>query len=107
MRSSIFVVALYFSYFSSFAASGDPLSAEDVRKLITGKTVVVTVAAGGEQWKLYFSPDGQGYRTSGNSVGTWEVKETGEHCTTWANIKCARIVYLGDGKYGRLNQKGK
>ena len=92
----------------SFAAiSGDLLSADEVKKLITDKTVHVTVNDNGQQMKFYFAPDGRGYETGNRVIGMWEVRDNGEHCASWSALKCARIENLGNGQYGRLNPAGK
>ena len=62
----------------SFAAiSGDLLSADEVKKLITDKTVHVTVNDNGQQMKFYFAPDGRGYETGNRVIGMWEVRDSG------------------------------
>lgn len=85
------------------------LNAGEVKKLITGNTAHVTRVHNGEQWNLYFAPDGKGYKTEGEASGTWEVKDNGEHCVSWSpkpKYACARVADIGDGKYARLKDDG-
>lgn len=88
------------------ALASKTLSADDVKKLITDKTVHVTRKHDGKQWKIYFAADGKGYETAGDVAGTWEVKDSGEHCVTWAPLKCAKVADLGNGTYARLKGNG-
>jgi len=92
------------------ASAGDRLlSADEVKKLITGNTVHVTVVQNGKQFSVYFAPDGKGYSKKGER-GTWEVKDNGEHCVSWAKrdaVRCLRIADTGDGGYARVFSDGK
>ncbi len=91
---------------ASSAIANKTLSADEVKKLITGKTVHVTRKHDGKQWKLYFAPDGKGYQTADSAAGTWEIKDNGEHCASWATLKCAKIADLGNSQYARLKPNG-
>jgi hypothetical protein len=82
------------------------LGAAEIKALITDKTVHVTRKKDGAQWKIFFAADGKGYESAGEAKGTWEVKDNGEHCTSWAPLKCAKIANLGDGNYARLSPNG-
>lgn len=92
------------------AVAGDRvLSAEELKKLITGNTAHVTRVKDGKKWNLYFAPDGKGYKEEGKVAGTWEVNAKGEHCVTWAPVPkfaCALVADIGDGKYARLKPNG-
>jgi len=88
------------------ALGNKTLSADEVKKLISDKTVHVTRKHDGKQWKIYFAADGKGYQSADSAAGTWEVKENGEHCVTWAKLKCAKVADLGGGQYARLNGNG-
>jgi len=93
------------------ASAGDRLlSADEVKKLISGNTAHVTRAKDGAQWNLYFAPDGKGYKKEGEAAGTWEVKASGEHCVSWASndkVRCLRVADNGDGTYARVLPNGK
>lgn len=97
------------SALSISAAAGDTLSADEVKKLIADKTVQVTNNVTGKQFKIFFAQDGKGYDGPNKIIGTWEVKATGEQCTSWAPPKytCAKITNLGNGQYGRVDPDGK
>ena len=99
------VILLLSSLVNSMAADRI-LTADEVKKLIAGNTVHVTLVSNGKQWKIFFAPDGKGYESESEARGTWEVKDNGEHCASWATLKCARIADLGDGKYARLKSGG-
>lgn len=82
------------------------LSADEVKKLISGNTVRVTLVSNGDQWSIFFAPDGKGYESKDQARGTWEVKDNGEHCASWAKLKCAKVADIGGGKYARLKPDG-
>jgi len=82
------------------------LNADEVKKLISGNTVRVTLVSKGKQWSIFFAPDGKGYEIKDQVHGTWEVKDSGEHCASWAKLKCAKIVDIGGGKYARIKPDG-
>ena len=81
------------------------LSGEALKTLITGKTVSVTHKQSGKQWKMYFGADGKTADSKGGS-DTWEVNANGEHCNTFAKLKCAKVADMGDGTYARLTPNG-
>ena len=82
------------------------LNADEVKKLISGNTVRVTQINNGKQWSIFFAADGKGYESKDQVRGTWEIKENGEHCASWAALKCAKVADIGGGKYARLKPSG-
>jgi hypothetical protein len=90
--------ALFFSLaHASHAAK--VLSGDEVRALITNKTVTVTANSG--QWRQYFAADGSSARDNGK-MSTWSV-EGDKHCNTAAaSFPCASIRDNGDGTYARI-----
>lgn len=87
-------------------AADRALNADEVKKLISGNTVRVTQVNNGKQWSIFFASDGKGYEAKDQARGTWEVKENGEHCASWATLKCAKVVDIGGGKYARIKPNG-
>lgn len=80
------------------------LSGDEIKALITGKTVYVTHKANGNQWKTYFAADGT-TAASNSDGGRWEIKD-GKHCNTGVKLVCAKVADLGDGIYARLKPNG-
>jgi hypothetical protein len=80
------------------------LSGDEIKALITGKTVFVTRQNDGAQWKVYYTADGKTL-SSESGAGTWEVKD-GKHCNSGVKLKCAQVTDLGDGTYARLKPNG-
>ena len=79
------------------------LSGDEIRALITHKTVAVS--AGSKQWRQYFAADGSSARDNGQN-STWSV-EGDKHCNTAAAaFPCAPIRDNGDGTYARLKPDG-
>ena len=83
------------------------LSGDEVKALITDKTVNVTRVKDGAQWKAYFGADGTSI-TSGAVSGesTWHVDGEGRHCNEGVKLKCAAVVDKGDGTYARVKPDG-
>ena len=81
------------------------LSGDELRALITDKTVQVTRAKDGAQWKVYFGADGKSL-SSDTGEGSWEVNGSGEHCNSGVRLKCAKVADNGDGSYARLKPNG-
>ena len=92
--------------FSTWAHAGETLSADAVKKLISGKTAHALSPTGNTP-KVYFAPDGKLYRyiDSKLSEGTWRVEDDGTHCVSIAG-GCAKVVSNGDGTYDRITEKG-
>jgi endonuclease YncB( thermonuclease family) len=86
------------------------LSADEVKKLISGNTAHVTRVKDGDKWNVYFATDGKAYKKEGEVAGTWEVKDSGEHCVSWASndkVRCLRIADIGGGLHARVLPNGK
>ena len=83
------------------------LSGDEVKALITDKTVSVKRVKDGAQWKAYFGADGTSV-TSGAVSGesTWHVDGDGRHCNEGVKLKCAAVVDNGDRTYARVKPNG-
>lgn len=90
--------------FTPAEAGGKKLSGDEIKALITGKTVSVTRKKDGKQWKMFFGADGKAFEEAGSAKGDWKV-DGNTQCSMWVNgkAKCATIVDLGGGKYARTN----
>lgn len=88
---------------SQICHAGKMLSGDEIKALITGKTVYVSLNSN-TQWRQYFSADGSSARDNGET-SDWSV-EDGKHCNTAANLRCAAIRDNGDGTYARLKPNG-
>jgi hypothetical protein len=98
-------VAVGFALFFLLAQAshaGKVLSGDEIKALITHKTV--SVSAGSNQWRQYFAADGTSLRDNGEN-STWYV-ERDKHCNTAAQLLCAAIRDNGDGTYARLKANG-
>jgi hypothetical protein len=97
---------LAFTAMAGSMAADRVLSADEVKKLISGNTVRVTQINNAKQWSIFFAADGKGYESKDQARGTWEIKENGEHCASWAVLKCAKVADIGGGKYARIKPNG-
>lgn len=88
---------------SAPALAGKVLSGDEIKALVTGKTVTVEAPGGG--WKQYFAPDGSSERDNGEN-STWSI-EGDKHCNTAAKLRCAPVEANGDGTYARLKPDGR
>ena len=93
--------------FSTWAHAGETLSADAVKKLLSGKTAH-TLGANGATHKNHFGLDGKLNRSTDGklSEGTWYVEDDGTHCVKGVPGDCAKIVNNGDGSYDRVTDKG-
>lgn len=89
------------------AHSDDTMSGDQLKALINGKTVHVTVIKNGKTWSMYHAPDGKSYDSRGGE-GKWYISDQGEHCNEAPKVKfkCGKVVDKGDGVYIRLNPSG-
>jgi len=90
------------------AHADQTLSGDQVKALINGKTVHVTVIANGKTWDMYHAADGISHDSRGGE-GKWYISEKGEHCNDAPKVKfkCGKIVDKGDGTYVRLSPNDK
>jgi len=107
MKITAFAFASLFLV-STWAHAGETLSADAVKKLLTGKTAHALGAVSGATPKNYFAPDGKLYRSMNNKLleGTWYVEADGTHCVKGMPGGCAKVVNNGDGTYDRVTENG-
>lgn len=81
------------------------LSGDEIKALITGKTVYVVVPNSSTNWRQYYAADGSSARDNGQT-STWQV-EGDIHCNTAAkNNPCLPIRDNGNGTYDRMKSDG-
>ena len=87
--------------------AGQTLTGDQVKALITDKTVTVERVKDGATWKVYFAADGTS-SSAGDVSGDskWYVDGDGRHCNEGVKLKCAPVVDNGDGTYARLKPNG-
>ncbi len=105
------IVSSFFVLSMSHAGHGmaaEPLSADQLRSLLVGKTVSLTNLEKGFEIELYFSPDGtlvgENLTAKKKIKGNWEITSDGLHCTA-SNLSartCGSFVANGDGTYQRI-----
>jgi len=86
--------------------AGKTLSGDEIRTLISGKTVYVTQYGNGSRWRAYFSADGSASLSDSFKQEAWHIDEQGQHCTTGFPLPCAPIQDNGDGTYYRSKSDG-
>jgi len=90
---------------SGIPAQAGELSADQLKELVSGKTLFVENPKNGKSWQMYHDPDGTTYKSDGNE-GKWNITDDGKHCNTGVPLKCAKVVDNGDGTYNRLKPNG-
>ncbi len=100
--SSFAMILLGFTF---NAHAGSVLSGDEIKALITNKTIQVTVIANGSQWRQFYADDGSSLRHPSGEKSTWSV-ENGKHCNSSAQLLCAAIKKNDDGTYSRLKENG-
>lgn len=107
-KTSVFFSSLLLSLalLAPAAHAGKILSGDEVKSLITGKTISVTHGASGAKWKAYFAADGSAALDNSANQESWHIDDKGRHCNTGVPLVCAPISDNGDGTYSRLKQNG-
>ena len=96
--------ALFFSL-AQVSHAGKLLTGDEIKTLVTDKTLSVTVVSNGKQWRQYHAADGSSFRDNGET-SKWHV-EKDKHCSTAATyFPCALIQDNGDGTYARVQDNG-
>jgi hypothetical protein len=101
------IVLSLFTLLSHSVFAEDVLSGEEIRALISGKTVMATTANRTKNidLKQYYAADGTAISASSTKSlnGVWRINDQGLHCTQWEGKEetCAKIVKAGDG-YQRI-----
>jgi hypothetical protein len=92
------------------ASAGETLTGDQIRALITDKTIQAEHLGKGFTFEVYFDPDGKtATRThKGAKVTTAYSIDGDEHCLLWNGAnRCATIMDNGDGTYSRINTSGR
>lgn len=104
LSSAVLLLALIAVF--SHARAGKALSGDEVKALITGKTVSVKRNVDSSAWKSYFTDDGSAFLDNSPEKKSWHVDDKGRHCNTDVKLKCAVVADNGDGTYSRMKPNG-
>ena len=81
------------------------LSGDDIKALITNKTIDVSLPNGSKKWRQYYAADGSSARDNGQK-SEWNI-DGDKHCNTAAtDYPCVGIRDNGDGTYSRVKDNG-
>jgi hypothetical protein len=86
----------------------DTLSAEEVKALVTDKTVHARHMKQNYNFTNFFAQDGavrQVTEAGEKKTGTWRVESDGALCVSWAgevDPTCGAVIDIGGGKYKRM-----
>lgn len=103
LSSMIFLAAV-----SGPALAATPLGGDQIRKLVSGNTVSLHSVARGDNYLIYYAPDGSAVSRSdsnGTTVkGVWRITDSGEWCNHWKGgaERCGNVIDNGDGTFNRL-----
>ena len=95
--------------FATAAHADSMLNADQVKKLVTGKTMHATHIKG-FKFKVYFDTDNKtAFRAQkGSTTKTTYTMKGNKHCIFWkGEDRCAGIRDNKDGTYSRINPRGK
>jgi hypothetical protein len=107
IRSFLVVLLVGFSALAArHAVSAETmLGADEVKQLISGKTVSAESLSQGSTFQVYFAPDGKAVRNHNGRLeqASWRVNGAAEHCLALKSGEyCAAIRNNGDGTYTRM-----
>ena len=94
---------------STFAAD-TMLNAEQIKTLVTGKTITAKHNLKGFQFTVFFDKDSKTAfrKQKGSTTKTTYSMKGNKHCILWnGKDRCANIRDNKDGTYSRVNPKGK
>jgi len=103
-RVFIFVIAFSSSLFVNSVVAGEPLSADQVRALFSGKTFDGYNEIKDKKFRVYSNADGTMIHQNAKRTKkvTWEVESDGSHCGILKRKVCGKIVPIGDGVYHKI-----
>jgi hypothetical protein len=111
IASALVTVALLGSVVSACASrtvTGEPLSGEQVRTLISGNTVSGPIYA--KPYDFSYMPGGRVYGEIGSDTGngSWRITDDGRYCHEWSNFfdateNCYKWYDVGGGRYRMVN----
>ncbi|MEJ2141423.1 MAG: hypothetical protein P8Y24_03550 [Gammaproteobacteria bacterium] len=115
MGKNTLALLLGFFSISMLVQASEYMSAEEVKKLMTGKTFDGVYLPIGKPFSAYESPDGthnvyypKTDKRSKNRI--WFITAKGQHCTAnkkWPEAHCSHLKYAGNGEYHKINKDGK
>ncbi len=95
------------------AQAGGQLSVEEVRALLTDRTVHARHEKDRYNFRNYYAPDGSAKQLTDQGEkksGTWRLDSDGTLCVQWegaAEATCGPLIALGDGRYKRMRTNPK
>lgn len=110
MKKSILILLASFICVSNPVFAGDFMSADKVKALLSGKTVVGKGLKKNFTVTTYFAPDGTmtGNKNGNQRKGMWRVESDGLQCVEFDDgaSNCRYIKDNGDGTYTKIKVKG-
>jgi hypothetical protein len=103
-----FVVGLLLASQVFSAQAGVNLSAEEVKALLSDKTVFAKHEKDRYTFIDYFAPDGSAKQladTGEKKTGSWRVESDGTFCVSWVGDSdpvCGPLIASGEGQYKRM-----
>ena len=105
-----FVVGLLLASQVFSSQAGGNLSAEEVKVLLTDKTVFAKHQIDKSSYINYFAPDGSAKQLTDKGEkknGTWRLESDGTLCVSWvgdADPICGPLVASTEGQYKRMRK---
>lgn len=102
----MFAASAMFFAFSTPALAGRPLPVEELRSLLTGKTVHAYSHKQEQLFVIYFAPDGVSYHTDkkGNPyTGKWWIDDKANHCVESRYFSGCYPIHDNDGIYQKMD----
>ena len=83
------IIGYFIAFIGTSALAADDLSAAEVKKLLSGKTVEGINVNKGYSFKAYFDPKGtiRAAYPFGTRQGKWRVNQKGRKCIRWKDKK--------------------
>ncbi len=107
----LILLALSGFILSGSALAAAPLTADQIKTLMTGNSASGFADALGKNYTVYYAPDGKLIQVlEGNKKrqGTWKIKDDGNLCTQFPTEpeRCTKVVPGDNGEYVRMKDDG-
>jgi hypothetical protein len=108
----IFLVGFALVFLVNPLFAGQRVDGDELKSLITGKTLEGRWILWASSYRVYLDPDGSFSRVFGkggkfgeNDSGRWWVNKKGKLCYEVRNKACRRVKRRSDGGYNLFNKK--
>jgi len=113
IHNQLFIIGMVIFAAFSVANADTRVEKDELKALITGKTLEGKWIVWDSNYRMYLAPSGDMKRVYGKGTeltddlsGTWMINKKGKLCFEVNNMKCRRVKKRDDGGYNLYNKRG-